>query len=58
MFWGCQLKEKKPYKLGSNNEESSIIHISNASLASGENGLVKAKVGGKDYLLTKLDNNN
>ena len=55
MFWGCSLKENKSYKLGAHNEPSSLIHISNASLASGQKAQVMAKVENQDFALGVLD---
>ena len=57
MFWGCQLKENKSHKLGDHSELSSLIHISNASLANGQKATVVAKVGQQEFVLSVLENN-
>jgi hypothetical protein len=59
MFWGTVLKAGKGHKFGEHDEESSLIHISNAAISSSSEGRVSvlAKVGSTEYVLANLEKN-
>lgn len=58
MFWGCTIKKGQDYKHAPEEVDQSILHVSNAALGFASKGkaTVVAKVDGKEFVLTHLEN--
>ena len=54
MFWGCHLTQEKAYKL-SQDDESNLVHLSNAILVSGKKAALHAIIGEKEFVLGFMD---